>query len=277
MKINNIYAAFFSPTGTTEKIVRAISGHLSDAWSVPLQAHDFTLPAARGEGLFFGRGSLAVIGVPTYAGRVPNVLLPYIQEKIRADGALAVPVAMFGNRAFDDALIELRDLLEQAGFRTVAAAAFVGEHSFSRTLAAGRPDEKDLAVAEAFAAAVASRVDAMQEAPSGPVSVSGHEPLRPYYKVFDTNGEPVSILKVKPKVSDACTRCGLCARICPMGSIDASDVTAYTGICIKCGACEKRCPVGARYYDDAGYLYHKQDLEARYARRAEPEIFASMP
>ena len=72
---------------------------------------------------------------------------------------------------------------------------------------------------------------------------------------------------------DACDQCGICAKVCPMGSIDPNDVTHYTGICIKCCACVKKCPVGAKYYDDEGYLYHQHELEELYQRRAEPEVF----
>ncbi len=84
-----------------------------------------------------------VFGTPTYAGRVPNVLLKYLAT-VKGNGAAAMPVVTFGNRAFDDSLIELRDILRDNGFRPFAAAAFVGEHSFSTTLAAGRPDADDL-------------------------------------------------------------------------------------------------------------------------------------
>ncbi|MDR2610246.1 MAG: 4Fe-4S binding protein, partial [Clostridiales Family XIII bacterium] len=98
-------------------------------------------------------------------------------------------------------------------------------------------------------------------------------PLRPYYIPRDRNGEPVNILKVKPKISGDCFRCGICADICPVGSIDHLDVRIYTGICIKCGACVKKCPKRARYYDDKEYLYHQNELEEIYAERKEPEFF----
>ncbi len=107
-----------------------------------VERFDFTRPEAREAEQRFGPGELAVIGTPVYAGRVPNVLLKYLTGKLRGSGALAIPVVLFGNRNFDDGLIELRNILEQDGLRAVAGAAFVGEHSFSRTLAAGRPDKR---------------------------------------------------------------------------------------------------------------------------------------
>ena len=81
--------------------------------------------------------------MPVIAGRVPNVLLKFL-DTLQGGGALAVPVVLYGNRNFDDALIELRNILQDRGFYAIGAAAFIGEHSFSRILAAGRPDSSDL-------------------------------------------------------------------------------------------------------------------------------------
>lgn len=109
---------------------------------------------------------------------------------------------------------------------------------------------------------------------ASPVAVKGTPaPYRGYYQPRDRKGTPVDIRKVKPLTDDTCTDCKLCSEVCPMGSISHDDVRIYTGICIKCGACIKKCPVHARYYDDAGYLYHKHELEEGLKRRAEPEWF----
>ena len=83
----------------------------------------------------------------------------------------------------------------------------------------------------------------------------------------------MDIRKVTPKTSDSCNNCGLCAKVCPMGSINPENVRELTGICIKCGSCEKKCPMGAKYYDAESYLYHKHELEEEYIRRAEPSLF----
>ena len=147
--INKIRAVYFSLTGTTRKIVTATAKGLSRALKTDLEEYDFTLPKARTQSLRFTDSDLVVLGTPVYAGRVPNVLLPYLNT-MQGNGALAVPVVLFGNRDYDDALIELRDILENNGLHTIAAGAFVGEHSFSRILAKDRPDMKDMDIVDEF-------------------------------------------------------------------------------------------------------------------------------
>lgn len=271
--IRQIWAVYFSATGTTECVVQRIAHVLGEEWNLPVQTLDFTLPAAREKAASFSKDDLVILGTPVYAGRVPNILLSYLNEKLEGNHSLAVPVVLYGNRNYDDALMELRNILEEHNFHTIAAGAFIGEHSFSCTLGKDRPDTKDLLIVNHLADLIFQRVNALKELPSSPVTVRGEEPVRPYYTPRDRQGNPVNILKVKPKVNENCTQCGICAGVCPMGSIDPSDVSRYNGICIKCGACIKKCPEKARYYDDAAYLYHKEELELEFTRRAEPEIF----
>ena len=105
----------------------------------------------------FLKGNIVIFGVPVYAGSVPEVLLEYIKA-VHGNGALAVAVVVYGNRDYDDALIELTDLLESQGFIVVAAAAFIGEHSYSKVLAQGRPDDGDMALATEFATLVSRKI-----------------------------------------------------------------------------------------------------------------------
>ena len=274
MKARKVWAVYFSGTGTTEKTVTRIAKEIAEKLCADYDTFSYTLPKSREAELVFCADDLVVFGSPVYAGRVPNVLLPYLTNKVKGNGAMAVPVVLFGNRNFDDGLIELRNVLEADGFRTVAAAGFVGEHSFSRTLGAGRPDADDMALMDQFAAKVAEKVSALTELPQQPVAVRGEDPIRPYYTPRDRKGTPINILKVKPKTDAAkCTGCGWCAAHCPMGSISMEDPAQVTGICIKCCACVKGCPTSAKYYDDEGYLYHQHELEEGYARRADVELF----
>jgi ferredoxin len=274
MKLDKVWAVYFSPTGTTKKTVEHIAKVIAEKLGTDYGTWDFTLPAARKETLQFGARDLVVFGTPVYAGRVQNVLLKYL-ETIRGNGAYGVPVVLYGNRDYDDALIELRDILEKGGLHTIAAAAFVGEHSFSYILAKDRPDEADLEEARIFAGKVAEKVKAAAGTEiAEQIQVKGvPDPYRGYYQPRDRAGTPVDIRKVKPLTNDACNNCMICADVCPMGSISREDVREYTGICIKCGACIKKCPKQAKYYEDEGFLYHQHELEEGLKRRAKPEWY----
>ena len=273
--MRQIYGMYFSGTGTTEKVVTAVARGISSGIGAPPEDTviiDFSSPDARKKVYVFREREIVVFGVPVIAGRVPNVLLKFL-DTLQGNGALAVPVVLYGNRNFDDALIELRNILEDKGFHTIAAAAFIGEHSFSKTLAAGRPDEDDMKIADAFAEAVADKLKNLCTIPE-PIFVEGEEPLRGYYQPRDREGTHINILKVKPKLDESkCTKCGICVDACPMGSIKKDAPGIVEGICIKCCGCEKKCPESALYFDDPGYLYHKKALEIGYAERQEPKIY----
>jgi len=273
MKKYHIHAMYFSGTRTTEKIITAISKKLSSLIGTDMNVINITQPSVRTSPLSFTSDDLVLFGTPVYAGRIPNILLKYIKTII-GNGAVAVPIVLYGNRNYDDALIELRSLLEDDGFHTIAAAAFVGEHSFSSVLAAGRPDADDMKLADTFADRIYEKLNSTPE-PSllPPVEVKGVIPVRPYYQPHDRNGNAIDIRKVLPKISSDCNCCGRCADICPMGSISHENIHEYTGICIKCCACVKLCPQHARYFDDPGFLYHKEELEYMFSRRAEVELF----
>ena len=204
MEIKAVCAAFFSATGTTKKIVWEIAKEIAFELKISLREFDFTLPQARRNPPVFSENEIVVFGTPVYAGRVPNVLLPYLAA-IEGHGAAAVPVVVYGNRDFDDALIELRDILLKGGLKPIAAAAFVGEHSFSDRLAKGRPDAEDLRLARGFAEQAVQKLRDNRQAEE--LFVKGvPQPYRGYYQPRDRKGNPVEIRKVKPLTGDVYKR-----------------------------------------------------------------------
>jgi ferredoxin/flavodoxin len=274
LTIQRIWAVYFSATGTTKKIVEHIAFATACELGAPVAVYDYTLPASRERFPAFAAGDLVVFGSPVYAGRVPNVLLKQL-DLLEGGGALAVPVVLFGNRDFDDALIELRDILGDHGFIPCAAGAFAAEHAFSTILGKGRPDDSDMEQAAALGKTAAQTIrGAASAAEIARVAVAGTpRPYRGYYQPRDRAGNPIDIRKVKPLTGSSCDGCNICAEVCPMGSIDKNNVRGITGICIKCCACVKRCPKSAKYFADENFLYHQHELEEQYTRRAEPSLF----
>ncbi|MDR0570282.1 MAG: EFR1 family ferrodoxin [Clostridiales Family XIII bacterium] len=272
MKVEHVVAAYFSATGNTEKVTMTVAKRVAVELAAPLRRVNLTFPSVRKAPFDIPENSVLVMGFPVYAGRLPNLLLEYVSN-IKGSNVIGVPIVTYGNRSFDDGLIELRNLMENGGIKTISAGAFVGEHAFSQILAKGRPDVDDLRLADELGHKTASLIKSGWEH-KGPVKVEGQDPVRPYYQPRDRHGAPIDIRKVKPvTTAGACVDCKLCAIICPMGSINHENVFETPGICIKCCACEKNCPTGAKHFDDAGYLYHMRELEDVFSRWAESVVF----
>lgn len=275
MNIKTVWAVYFSGTGTTEKVATTLAKDLAERLGAGYDTYCFNLPQAREKDLSFGPEDLVVLGTPVYAGRVPNLLMPYVRDHIKGNGTLGVPVVLYGNRNYDDGLIELRNLMRDNGFMPVAAGAFVGSTPSPRSWRG--PPRRGGHGPGGPAGGENGRKGKSLDRDSRPGGLRYR--LRPHPPLLhprDRHGEPIKdFLKAKPVTDpDKCVKCGLCARLCPMGSIDPADVSNVAGKCIKCCACVKKCPTGAKYFDHEGYLYHQHELEDQYAgRRAPSEIF----
>ncbi len=273
MKIEKVHAVYFSPTGTTKTVithlVKCITTLLPE---VVTEVKDFTLPSGRKKVPDIRESELAIVGLSVYAGRLPNLLLNYLTTW-QSNGAWAVPVVVYGNRSYGNALVELYDILRYRGFHPIAAAAFVGQHSFTTRLATGRPDREDLEKAEQFSAEIVRRILQPGEFTGIKIPGQGAPDYGGYYKPKGRDEEVVNFLKAKPVTTDACIDCRRCAKVCPMGAIRQDHPSEVSGICIKCNACVKQCPVHAKQLTDEAYLSHVGFLENRYTSRARIELF----
>ena len=253
----------FSPCGNTSKVAHIVAEELAKKYNIELVVDKFTLPKEREALRTFSESDLLVIASPTYAGKLPNKILPDFQEKIKADGAKAIAIVTYGNRSFDNSLAELLKTLKTNGFSVPGAAAIVTEHSMSH-IAKGRPNAEDAAELKKFA----NSIDLDLEA-----SVIGDADA-PYYVPKQENGEPAKFLKAVPKTdADKCINCGLCASLCPMGSINSDNTNEIIGVCIKCHACVNGCKEGAKYFDDEQLLSHIRMLQNTFAERKENTFF----
>ena len=272
----NIYAACFSPNGLTCQLVQQITHHIGHFIQVQtITEWNFTLPSKRTTPLQTKENDWVIVGLPVYASRLPNLLLPYLNSW-SGNGAIAVPIVTFGNRSYGNALIELKELLEAKGFKIAGAAAFVAEHAFAHNLAQGRPNSLDLQQADTFAEDVYKRWHAFpNHLPSITVPGIGAPDYGGYYQPLGEDGSPVRFLKAKPVVTkEKCRNCEICANVCPMGSVEKGNFGNVIGICIKCNACINACPTNARSFTDEAYLSHICFLESHYAsNKAKNELF----
>lgn len=268
MPVNRLYAIYFSPTGGTKRIVLTIAGKLAEYLNLELTEIDYTNMDNRKRTYNFGDKDLVVMGFPVYAGRIPNKILPDIEAGIHGSGTKAVPISVYGNRNYDEALRELVLLSERNGFVPIAGAAIVSQHAFSEILAANRPDETDIQKMEQFAKRIAGRIRDAEDIRA--IEIDRSTPIKPYYTPLKTDGSPAGFLKAKPVTNmEKCDNCGLCAEICPMDSISREDVSRVTGVCIKCQACIRGCPKKAKAFEDEAFLSHVEMLEQNYRERRE--------
>lgn len=272
MQFKTVWAVYYSGCGSTRRLLRGMAEAAGEALMLPVRELDYSRPEAREKSYCFTETDLVFWGSPTYAGRLPNVLLPFLRGNFSGGGAAAVAVVLYGNRSYDDALKELCEVLAGNGFLAAAGAAVTAEHAFAPALAHGRPNGEDRAAAAEFARKTALTLWGREHII--PVTVPGREPIGAYYTPLGLDGEPARFLKAKPKTDpEQCTRCGLCAAVCPMGSIPREEPTECTGICIKCQGCIRECPAGAKYFDDEAFLSHRAMLEQNYIRRRENEFY----
>lgn len=285
MMIKKIWAASFSPTGGTEHIVSLLAEEMGKCLKLPVHKISFTLPDERKKSCTFTEEDLLILGTPVYAGRIPNKILPDVDRSFEGNGTLAVAVSVFGNRNYDDGLMELALLLENHGFCVAAAAAAAARHAFSDDIGAGRPDKQDEEELRVFARRAAEKIkefSGVEKIVSGnkaacgvlALQITGHNPVGPYYTPLRADGQPAKFLKAKPVTDEnLCNRCGTCAQVCPMGSISREDPSVVNGICIKCQACIRSCPAQAKHFEDEDFLSHVEMLREHYTRRAANAFF----
>ncbi len=259
MNIRRISLVAFSPCRTTLASLRAIAA----GCGCPVTEYDMTLPPARGTLREFGPDDLVLLGFPVYGGRLPRNA-GEVFSALKGSDTPAVLAAVYGNRDYEDALLEMQHEARKRGFIAVAAAAPVAEHCMVPDVAANRPDAADAGILGRFGDAVTRYIRALSSPQDAGFSAPGEFPYR----------KEVMRANAAPKATEACTRCGTCVSVCPAGAIPAGGPEAADDeMCISCMACVKFCPESARkpVLPTLGQL--RERLRATCMARKEPRFF----
>ena len=251
-----LYSLVFSPTGGTQKAADALCA----GFSLPVHTLDLCDGKFDFASLHFTPQDLCVFSVPSFGGRVPSPAARRMAA-IQGGGAMAVLLVAYGNRAFDDTLIEMKDLAENAGFCCVAAVAAIAEHSIARCYAAGRPDEADRQELTGYGRQIFPAVQ------DGDLPAGLHVPGNRPYRAFGGVG-------MIPLPDSDCTGCGTCAALCPTGAISPQDPTQVDGdLCISCMRCIAVCPEHARHAPAEKVAATEQKLAKLCADRKSNALF----
>lgn len=253
----NVSQIIFSPTGGTKQVTDIIT----KAWGMSVNEIDLTNAETNYATFSLRKDDIAIIAVPSYGGRVPTLATQRIL-KIRGNQAQCVIVCVYGNRAYEDTLLELNDIAEKSGFKVIAAVAAIAEHSIMHQYAAGRPDTKDKQELQNFAKKILEKINNSATETSIP-QLPGNYP----YKKASGAG-------LVPKADNKCTDCGICAKNCPAQAISKENLKVTSSKkCISCMRCVVKCPQLARKVNGAMVSVAALAMKKACSTRKENELY----
>lgn len=257
MQNDAIEQVYFSPAGTTKTVVDEISKAFFG------QKNEFNLMwDPLDEETVIPSNTLAIVAMPVFSGRIPDLCAQKLTN-LKGENTPAIAVVTYGNRDYEDALLELKNILEENGFILLGAAAVVTQHSIYPNVGSGRPDTQDKRALTTFARQCSQKLRAWPEKPLAEIEVKGNFPYREY-----------KVPAMKPTVNDNCTLCGICASVCPVGAIPPDNPkTKDTSLCITCTACIAVCPEKAQGFHIPEYTEYAAKFAEKNSERKEPEFF----
>lgn len=254
MKVNKVY---FSASGMTKKLVNRIGDRISKEANI----YDLIRSPIEKD-IHFQEDDILLVGMPVFAGRIPSLALPML-KKLKGNNTKAIILVTYGNRDYDDALLELKDLLVENGFNIISAGAFIAKHSIFQEVATDRPDDSDLKDIDNFTDNSLDLINNINFDGSQSIDVDGNFPYK-----------EASNIPLKPKGDSKCTSCGICVHTCPSNAISIdSPRKTDKDLCISCMACQYVCPENARDLKGLMHWIGQRKFKKDNAERLDNKVF----
>lgn len=240
-----VLIGYFSQTGNTEAVARAVARGLAAAGCEPVDVRpiDQVAPA---DWLAY---NLIGLGMPVFYYHEPVVVREWIR---RLAPRAAVPMFTFNTNGGNpcNTFRRVRKFLRPRGGRVLGSFECFGFDTYPIYMKSfrqwGHPDSDDLASAEAFGRRMADLA----------ARFAGGEPVPEMtYPFVGGRTFRLSLICRKPILDaffprfnldrDLCTRCGACERRCPTDNIALSPYPEFRNRCIHCHLCERVCPHNA--------------------------------
>ena len=242
------YAIYFSPTYNTEKACKYFTK--GDYISIDLIKNS--------EEITLNSDDIAVIGVPSYSGRVPAYAISKL-KKIKGNKTKAILISTYGNRASEDTLIELSDTATSLGFEVICGMELVARHSIFKNVAANRPDGEDFKDYANFKIQILNKLSTNPQV----VEMPGN---RPYKEVKPSTLVPIT--------TDDCVGCKACAIACPTKAISYDDPKITNpNLCIHCMRCTFSCKFDSRILDPETYEAMETRLKKVFEGRKPNKLY----
>ncbi len=238
----------FSPTGQSKACALAVA----NATKQEFVEFDVTHFIQRRKPLALADTTL-IVAYPVYGGRVPVLFAEYLAKSVTCTNCKAVAIATFGNRAFEDALVEMEDILFAKGVPLIGAASLGCQHSYTDKVGSKRPDIEDFQLLDRLAVYLSGK--------TGTISPPGNRPYKMDMPVADPPYMP------KPKVEGWIIPDQLYA-LCPTGALAKRD----PALCIHCCACIQLSKHELQM-DNPWFTNFTSFLEQSFQKRVDSELY----
>ncbi len=254
-----VYAIYFSPTGNSKKSAL----YVAKAFSDDITEIDITVANKQPIPQKFGIGDIVIFSAPVYGGKILKEAKERF-KKFTGEITPCVIIASYGNRHYDNALIEMSDMAISQGFIPVGYAALVGRHTFGQ-IEVNRPDNNDLEENIHFGEKISDKLNRYDF--SIPLI-----PGDPEYESIEKGGTGGKFRPLTDTFS--CIDCKLCAVNCPMQAINYDNVSKIDNeLCISCFRCIRNCPTGAKNMNEENYIAFAEEFTQKLSQSRPNEYF----